>query len=253
MEYLRERLFGPNGARLDTFAEALTSLLAAPGRALLMIFSNPESDEMLISNVRDFALPLGIVCWLVALFVARVAWYATRRPEALARADRVTRYAVAMSRRIGHRVASQWRALAHEWTWPDVWGAAWRAEVVHLALYLGVPLLLESLRVLAFGLTLPFSVLGGYKGETFAGAVKHLKNPVCLVFASNCRSPSHNFRSATDSEKAQCSAGPCPPDTVWLVDPYWWVWKGAWAVIALAWIRRWRKRQPPAGALPPAA
>jgi len=80
MDYLREVLFGPDGAYLASVLDGLASLLSGPGEVLLRTFSGNVSDETYIVRMRDYALPVGIVVWLLAVFAARQWWLARHRP-----------------------------------------------------------------------------------------------------------------------------------------------------------------------------
>lgn len=228
----------------------MTPLVTGPGAMLAELFVParvPGEDEAR----HELVVTLGILFWIALLPVGLVLWRAARRRWAGA-ARRAVPGIAGAARQLEEDGISTWRRITRDWTWREVWGVVWRAEAVHLFLYAGVPLLSETARVVAFVALMPLMILGvGEKRGFYEGTFDHLARPVCWTFASTCRSPSHEFRSATESERAQCSAGQCPPDSVWLVDPYWWVWKGAWAVIALAWIGRWRNRQRLAGEPPP--
>jgi hypothetical protein len=127
----------------------------------------------------------------------------------------------------------------------DVWGAVWRAQVVHLALYAGVPLLLESARAIVFVLFLPLTVMGvGEKRGLYEGTLDHLAPPICWQFVSARRSPDSEPRAPTATEMQACvRPGRCEAHPVYYADPLGWTWKFAWAALSVLWIVRWRYRQ----------
>jgi hypothetical protein len=253
MELLQDFLFGADGSRFTMLAEAIQYLVAGPGNVILDLFglvSPAPSDESYLQRQVSWAMPLGIAFWIVVLLVI----YAMRRPRAAKSGDAgLGAVAPGALRPIARRVSSLWQSIRGKWTVRDMWGAAWRAEVVHLALYVGIPLSLETLRVIVFFLFLPLTVLGvGNKGPFFAGTLDHIASPVCWTFVSWCKSPSAEFRDLSPAEEALCRAGRCPPPSSRMVDPFGWVWKLAWAAISLTWIGLWRRRQRNAQ-LPPAS
>jgi len=250
MEYLRELSFGPGGAYLAAVLDGLASLLAWPGELLVTAFSGAADDETYLARIRDYALPLGIVVWLLASFAARQWWLARRRPhEAQARAESIIRVAREGSIAVERAIAPPLRALERAWSWPLVWGAAWRAQVVHLALYAVLPVLMSIAEAVFFtALFFP----GNSVAKVYS-SLSHLDHPVCWVFVSNCRSPDSSSRLLTEEEAAQCNAGRCPSPSDTLIDSHRWMWKGAWALITIAWVLRWRKRQKDRAKQPPPA
>jgi len=72
MDYLRELLFGPDGAYLASVLDGFASLLSGPGEVLLRVFSGNVSDETYIVRMRDYALPVGIGLAMFGPFPASV-------------------------------------------------------------------------------------------------------------------------------------------------------------------------------------
>ena len=66
-----------------------------------------------------------------------------------------------------------------------VWGAVWRAEAVHLALLVLVPLLLGLLQLLLSIVFLPFLLLS-FGDTNREDSPPHLRNPGCWVAMAPC-------------------------------------------------------------------
>ncbi len=243
MEQLQDFLFGADGSRFTILAEAIRYLVAGPGNVILDLFnvaSPAGSDESYVERQRDLTMPVGIAFWIAALLI-----YCVLRRLRLSKAQlaELRRIADDASRPVASSVSAWLHANRDRWTTRQAWGAAWRAEVVHLALYVGTPLSLETLRVIVFFMFLPLTVMGaGNKGPFFAGTLDHVSSPVCWTVVSWCKSPSAEVRDLRPAEEALCRAGQCPPLSSRKVDPFGWVWKVAWAAISLAWIGLWRRK-----------
>ncbi|MEO8508150.1 MAG: hypothetical protein ABI593_11005 [Betaproteobacteria bacterium] len=220
----------------------MTPLVTGPGALLAELFGParvPGDDEVR----HEFVVTLGILFWLVLLPVGGVLWRAVRRRST--RADGLAGPRIAGARQLEADGIAVWRRITRDWTWPQVWGVTWRAEAVHLFLYAGVPLLLETARVVAFVAFLPLTIMGvGEKRGLYEGTFDHLARTICWTFASDCPSPAAEFRKRTATENAQCQrAGNCPGGPVLVRDDVRWPWKLAWAAIALPWIVLWRMGQ----------
>ncbi len=254
MEQLQDFLFGADGSRFTVLAEAVRYLVAGPGNAILDLFnvaSPAGSEEGYLERQRDLTMPVGIAFWIAVILI----YFVLRRIRlSKARLADVRRFAADASRPLTNSVSAWLHSTRDSWTGRQAWGASWRAEVVHLALYVAIPLTMESMRLLVFLMFLPFTVMGfGEKNPLFAGTLDHVSSPVCWTFVSWCKSPSAEFRDLSPAEEALCRAGQCPPPSTRMVDPFGWVWKLAWAAISLTWIGLWRRKQRLRNARPPPA
>ncbi len=254
MEQLQDFLFGADGSRFTVLVEAVRYLVAGPGNVILDLFNvaSPDgSDAGYVERQRDLAMPVGVVFWIAVLLIYLVLRRLRLRAGALAGARRSVAVA---SRPVADSVAAWLRSHRDRWTARQAWGAIWRAEVVHLALTMAIPLTLETLRLVMFLMFLPLTVLGpGNKGPFFAGTLDHVASPVCWTFVSWCRSPSAAIRDLRPAEEALCRAGQCPPLSSRMADPFGWVWKLAWAAISATWIGLWRRKLRLREAHPPPA
>jgi hypothetical protein len=215
----------------------LTWLLTDPGGFLVDLLYPPGFVES--EAGAHLSVTLGLVFWIVLLLAARLAW--PRFGPAVMRAGRY-------GTQRGLRGLGSLSAMRGRWSWPVAWGAVWRAEAVHLGLVALLPAALETARVAAFVLFLPFSLMGvGEKRGLYEGTFDHLHRPVCWTFVSWCPSPSAEFAGVSWIEESRCRLqGGCPPAAPRLLgDRYASVWRLAWAVITLTWIVAWHRRRRP--------
>lgn len=223
---------------------SLTFLLTGPGALLanlLAPFLDPVDDEAW----HHFTVTLGLVFWLVLLLIAGLLWPMVRRRWGRIATGGSPAGAIATWPSV-RSVMHALRESAGRLTLAKLWGAAWRAEAVHLALYVLVPALFETARMVLFIMFLPLTVMGvGEKRGMFEGTFDHLARPVCWVFVSYCPSPAGEFRTLTPVEVAQCQqAGTCPHGPVLVRDGARWQWKLLWAALAVPWIVLWWRTPP---------
>ena len=254
MEQLQDFLFGADGSRFTMLFEAVRYLVAGPGNVILDLFnvaSPALSDEGYLERQRDLTMPVGIAFWIAVILI----YFVLRRIRlSKSQLAGVRRIATDATRPVTNSVTAWLHTNKDQWTARQVWGAIWRAEVAHLALYVGMPLAMESLRVIIFIMFLPLTVMGvGNKGPFFAGTLDHVSSPVCWTFVSFCKSPSAEMRNLSPAEEALCRAGHCPALSTFMVDPFGWVWKLVWAAISVTWIGLWRRKQRLRNAQPPPA
>ena len=229
--------------------EYLTFLLTGPGEWLYdLLLAAPMDDAAYIEARGQLAVTLGLVFWgvmLLLLYVAR--WLLRQQFSGVAReGGRIVRHGA-------HTLAPHWRTIVEQWSWPLAWGVAWRAQVVHLALYAGLPLLWELARTVLFILFLPFTIMSfADQHGWYDGTLEHLRRPACWTFVTFCSGPHSGFLNDPVIDASQCrSAGDCPPGRVRIHDLGGWLWKLAWAAITMVWIHRWRQRQRRREALAP--
>jgi hypothetical protein len=139
------------------------------------------------------------------------------------------------------------------WTLAQALGAAWRAQLVHVALYTAAPLLWEAIRLMLFAALLPLTILGpGNKAGPYDGTLDHLKSPSCWTFVTFCAGPHSAYLHRPVVHTSECTAsGDCPPGHVRVRDQGGWIWKLCWLTFTLTWIRVWRKGNLPRSSSPP--
>ena len=224
---------------------SLTFLLTGPGALLANLLApvlEPVDDEAW----HHFTVTLGLVFWLVLLLIAGLLWPMARRRWARLATAGSPAGAVRRHGRPPKVPCTRCGNAQARVTFAKLWGAAWRAEAVHLAVYVLVPLLFETARMALFIMFLPFTVMGvGEKRGMFEGTFDHLARPVCWVFVSYCPSPAAEFRALTPVEVAQCQqTGSCPRGPVLIRDGARWQWKLLWAALAVPWIVLWWRKPP---------
>lgn len=230
----------------------LTFLLTGPGELLvrLLLPSNPWDDGEARAH---FAVTLGILFWIVVLVTLRFSW-SVLRPALKQSAAAGSQFAQHRALAAGRAAMQTLRRFVGTWSWPEVWGATWRAQVVHVALYAGWPVLWESARLALVIMLLPFSILSfaDQKRGATDGTLDHLARPACWTFVTPCAGPRSDFLHTPVIEASQCrSAGDCPPGVAIVSDFGGWGWKGLWAAISIVWIGLWlQKRRRNAAGLP---
>lgn len=144
---------------------------------------------------------------------------------------------------------SDLRARAAAWTWADAWGATWRAQAVHLALYAAVPLAWEAARTAIFIILLPFTLLSfaDQKRELTDGTLDHLRDPRCWTFVTPCAGPRSDILHTPVVHSAECVNGSCPPGRPVVTDLGGAGWKVLWAALSFGWILAWLRRRPGVG------
>ena len=212
--------------------DSLLALLTVPGSWLLSLALDADGAQE--SALRETLAPwLGAVFWLTLLLIIRSARLLARLLRGdIARRDPDAATPVSMLPRV--RLPSG-NAL---------WGATWRAQFVHLALYLGVPLVWEAGRWMLIALLLPLMIIGF--GDTRIartdGTLDHLVSPACWTFATPCAGPRSRFLHTPVMDLSQCQREVCPPGEPALRDLGGWGWKGTWLAITLIWIAMWRRK-----------
>ena len=221
----------------------LSLLLTVPGEWLISLW-NPSyramqaeaqaADPSLFAQGTeahaDLAISLGIAFWIVMVPVLLLA-LRRMRPRAHGFGKGLGTFV----RRIA--AGGTWRQMAG-----TVWRVAWRAQMVHLALFVLAPLLWLALRFVLFAVFMPFSVMS-FADQSGPGsassALSHLDRPACWTFVSRCNSPSAYFhRDRADCQSNDdCSKAPIRLDDRWLA-----TWKVAWLVMTALWIVVWRVR-----------
>ncbi len=222
----------------------LTFLLTGPGELLarLLVPFNPWDDN---EARADLVVTLGLVFWVLLLAMVRLFWsvlWPRLRQSAVAGSQLAQRE----SQATGRSAMLALQRFIGRWTWPEVWGAAWRAQVVHVALYAGWPLLWEAARIALLIVFLPFTILSfaDQKRSTTDGTLDHLARPACWTFVTPCAGPRSDFLHTPVIEASQCrGAGDCPPGRAIISDFGGWGWKGLWAAISIVWIRIWLQRR----------
>jgi hypothetical protein len=209
--------------------EPAIALLTVPGNILLNLFLDADGPKELI--LRESMAPwLGAVFWLTLLLAFRLA-----RP--IARALRLSPRVPGMQ---GRRRAPTWRGY-RDFRARDGWAAIWRAQVVHLALYLGLPLLWEAGRGALIAVFLPILIIG-FGDRHIArtdGTLDHLRTPACWTFVGLCPGPRSHFLEDPVMDLSQCVRDACPPGQSKVPDFGGWGWKVLWLAISMGWLSWW--------------
>jgi len=207
-------------------------LLTVPGTWLLNLFLDADGDREIV--LRNSIAPwVGAVFWLTLLLIVRSAG--------------------PIARGLGLQ-ASPVDAKQNRFklTWPriegfkarDAWAVAWRAQLVHAGLYLGLPLLWEAGRWVLIAAFLPIMIIGfgdSHIAKT-DGTLDHLRSPACWTFAAPCTGPRSNFLYRPVMDLSRCSRDECPEGTSILRGYGGWGWKALWFAISAGWIGSWWRR-----------
>ena len=220
--------------------ESAIALLTVPGNILLNLFLDADSPKELA--LRESLAPwLGAVFWLTLLLVFRLA-------GPIARALRRSPGVPGTQER---RRAPTWRGY-RDFKARDGWAAIWRAQVVHLGLYLGLPLLWEAGRWVLIAVFLPILIIGF--GDTHIaktdGTLDHLRAPACWTFVGLCPGPRSQFLEDPVMDLSQCVRDACPPGQSKLPDFGGWGWKVTWLAISVTWVVLWLRKRRAAASLP---
>jgi len=219
-----------------------TLWLLVPGEWLARRWSGLAADAPLPGQGEVVVL-LGVLFWIFWLAVAMLVWR-FRHPGADALRRAGVPVAVAAARGAATRGAGQLVAAAQRssWTLRDAWGALWRAEAVHLALYVLAPLAVRAASIVLLAVTLPFSAMGFADRNEPPKLYDPLAHAACWTFASWCPTPMAEFRALTRREEERCRAAACPAFVVDR-DLGWPTFKVAWLVITVVWVTAWRRRR----------
>lgn len=193
----------------------------------------------------DLFVTLGIVFWLVVLLTLRLFW-SVLWPWLQKSAPAGSRLAQHQAQTAGRSTMRSLQRFLGTWSWPEVWGAVWRAQVVHIALYAAWPLMWEAARLALLIIFLPFTILSfaDQKRDATDGTLDHLARPACWTFITPCAGPRSDFLHTPVIEASQCrSAGDCPPGVAIVSDFGGWGWKGLWAALSIVWIGIWRQKR----------
>jgi hypothetical protein len=201
-------------------------LLTVPGTALLNLFLDADGDrEIALRN--SIAPWVGAVFWLTLLLIVRSA-------------GPIARVLGLRSSPIDATQKLRWPRV-EGFEARDAWAAAWRAQLVHVGLYLGLPLIWEAGRWVLIVAFLPIMIIGF--GDTHIaktdGTLDHLRSPACWTFATPCGGPRSNFLYRPVMDLSRCSRADCLEGTSILRDYRGWGWKALWLVISAAWIGWW--------------
>ena len=212
--------------------DSLLALLTIPGNWLLRLalHANGVQEAALSETLAPW---LGAVFWLTLILIIRSAPPLARllRGETIPRPAQQDHSATTMPR----------LPIPSGGT---LWGAMWRAQIVHLVLYLGFPLIWEAGRWTLIAMLLPLMIIG-FGDTTLArtdGTLDHMARPACWTFAGPCSGPSSAFLYTPVIDLSQCQRDICPPGEPALRDFGGWGWKALWLVISLIWIWRWRRK-----------
>jgi len=222
--------------------ERLTFLLSVPGELLVAAFF--AADFPVDSEARaHLAVTLGIAAWSIALLAGFVAW---RRVG-----PTIARHAAAggraAARNAGPALRLRWtrlRAVARTWNWTrrDALAAAWRAEVVHLLIYVAAPLAWEAARLAVLVVSLPFAVMSfADQGPFLDRTLNHFHEAGCWIVVAPCSGPHFD-----GFERRPVDVHPCRPPAACAPEPSAdgsggeWRWRLVWLAASLLWIARWR-------------
>ncbi len=213
-------------------------LLTTPGKLILALLVPvvPGDDEARASPT----VTVGFVFWLAALLLG---WLAASRLRALyADARKATRPLESGILAELREAGGLARRAAESVSWPAVWGALWRAQLVHIGLYLLIPLAWEIMRRVLIMVLFPFMMLGFSEKHVSAtdGTLAHLHSPACWTFVAFCVGPRSEFLHEPVIDASTCvTPGNCAPGRVLVADSGGWLWKTLWALLSLAWIGLW--------------
>lgn len=217
----------------------LSPLLTAPGNLILsLLVPLAASDDEARASL---AVTIGLVFWLAVLLFGWLG--ASRLRRLYANARQTMRPADALILHGLNEAGSGARRAVESVSWPAVWGAAWRAEVVHLGLYVLVPLAWEGGRAVLIMVFFPLMMLGFGDKHVSAtdGTLAHLRSPECWTFVGFCSGPRSDFLHEPVIDASTCvSPGNCAPGRALVPDSGGWLWKVLWALLSLAWIGAWR-------------
>lgn len=192
-----------------------SDLLTVPGGWLLALLALQVPSEIAASDseVRaDLVVTLGLGLWAAALVLLALAWRLWGRHGAHNGLKRQADITARAGQHAAHAAMRRWNGAA-------LWGLTWRAQVLHGLVYAAAPLLWELAKVALFVIALPFSVMGfGDRVDQSGGVLDHLLQPACWTFATVCPWPPGSGAAGA---------------------------KLIWAVLAVAWVVLWRRRQKP--------
>jgi len=216
-----------------------TLWLLVPGEWLHRLLNGPVVDGREPDG--EIVVLLGLVVWLVGLVAAAVAWHfraaITRHSERVAAPLQARMPALAGK-------ADERLARVDAWSMRDVWGVVWRAEVVHLVVYVLPVLAIAAGKFVLFALFLPFSVMSFADQTGPLVRVEPLDRPACWTFVSWCPTPFARYRRVNANDDAACRlAGDCPTQRVVSRDPARAAFKLAWFALAVAWVVAWQRRR----------
>jgi hypothetical protein len=198
-----------------------------------------------------WAAVFGFLFWVAVVVALALAWsYRRNVTQWVRRAGQGQVNLPVGTARVGRTLVSKvhvlsataisWRAA---WSWPDAWNVLWRAQVVHLVLFIALPLVTWLAKAAFVVVLLPFSVMGFGNGESTLRSLEPLRRPMCWTFLSYCPSPAATFGVYTPPEESCRPGAECGKRVVLHSDPAKVYFKLAWLVLSMGWVGRWRRGQ----------